>query len=115
MVLSNAIVRSERRLPTLTGTDPDRVEHGEHEDLAVADAAAGRHLADRLNDLEGEARRDDDLDLELRNEVDDVGRTAVDLALAPGSTKAPDLADRHAADAELGQPLLDVVEREGAN
>src|SRR5688500_313825 len=105
----------QRGLATLVGTDANGVEDRQHEDLAVTDSARGWDLADRRDDLLGPCGRDDDLDLDLRHEVDDVGRAAIELGLATGPTEALDLADRHATDVERGQSLLDVVELEGAD
>src|SRR5688572_1472017 len=100
---------SQCRFTPLAGPDADGVEHGDDEDLSVADAARGRDVADRLHDLLGQPRFDHDLDLDLGHEVDDVGRAAMHLALATGAAEATHFGDRHAADAELGEAFLDLV------
>src|SRR5262249_18254043 len=53
-----------------------------HEDLPVADAPGLARALDRLDHVRDDRVGDDDLDLHLRDEVDDVRRASVDLALA---------------------------------
>ena len=55
---------------------------------------------------------DDDVDLDLRDEVDLVLRSAVGLGVAALTPEAADLADGHAGDTGRLECVLDVVELE---
>ena len=48
--------RLNRVRPPVAGADPDRLLDGQHEDLAVADAAGARGVLDRLDDIVDAAR-----------------------------------------------------------
>ena len=55
---------------------------------------------------------DDQLDLDLRQEVDDVLGAAIELGVALLAAEALDLGDGEPGDADLGQRLADFVELE---
>src|SRR3989338_3357252 len=103
---------SDRALVALARADPDGRVHRMHEDLAVADVARLGRARDHLGDLVDEVIRDDDLDLDLREEVDRVLAAAVELGVSLLSAEAAHLRHRHADDADAREGLLDVVELE---
>src|SRR6185503_3762711 len=72
----------QRGVAGLAGADADRVLHRDHEDLAVADLAGARGLAQRERDLLGERVRHHHFDPDLRQEVDDVFGAAVELGVS---------------------------------
>jgi hypothetical protein len=80
---------SERRRIGLAGADADHFFQIEHEDLAVADLAGVRRFLDRLDRLLEQLGLDRGFDLDLRQEVDDVLRAAVELGMAFLPAKAP--------------------------
>src|SRR6202012_383097 len=92
--------------------DPHGFFNRADEDLSVADASGLGAFLDRVEHVVNELVRHDDLDLHLRNEVDDVRRPAVDLFLAARAAKALHLGDRHALDAHFGEGIFDFVELE---
>src|ERR1022692_531300 len=102
----------ERVFAALTGADPDRLVDGRDEDLPVADPPSSRDAHDRLHDVTDDVIFDDDLDPDLRNEIDDVGRPTVDLFLSAGPTEALHLVDGHSLNADLAQTILHIVELE---
>src|SRR5207244_614294 len=55
---------------------------------------------------------DDDLDFDLRQEVDDVFGAAIDFGVTLLPAETLDLADRHAGDADLVQRILHLIELE---
>ena len=64
----------DRVFAALAGADADGFVDGRDEDLAVADAARARDGHDGFDDVADDVVLDDDLDADLRDEVDDVGR-----------------------------------------
>src|SRR5262245_28329262 len=96
----------------LARADPDRLFHLEHEDLAVADAARVGGFGDRIHRLVGEFVRHHELDLDLRQEIDDVLGAAIQLGMALLASEALHLGDGHALNADALQRFLDLVELE---
>ena len=84
-----------------------------HENLAVADAAGLRRLADRLDGAVEVLVGDDDLDLHLGQEVDDIFGAAIKLGMALLAAETLGLGHRDALYAGLLQRLLDLIELEG--
>src|SRR4051812_5618481 len=103
---------SECVLPALPRADPDDLVDRRHPHLAVADLTGGGGLHDRVHDAGGVVLADDDLDPDLRHEVDLVLRTAVDLGVAALAAEALDLADGQTGDPDQLEGVLDVVELE---
>src|SRR5262249_29141408 len=107
------MIVSKCGLSSLAGADADDVVDGENEDLPVADAAGAR---DRLDQLARPPRAfvfEQQLDLDLRQEVDDVLGAAIELGVALLSAEPLDLRHGHALYALLGEGLLHLVELEG--
>src|SRR5262245_29607929 len=100
----------ERRLVTLAGPDADRSLDRRDEHLAVADRAGPGGGRDRVDHLVDHSVRHDDLDPDLRQEVDGVLRAAVELRVALLSPEAPDLRHGHADDTHARERVLDLVE-----
>src|SRR5713226_4767994 len=92
--------------------DANRLLDGCDEDLAVADLAGARCLADHLDGVFDHGVVDHDLDLDLGQEAHRVLRTTIDLGLALLPAEAFDLAHRQALDAERGQGVPDFVQLE---
>src|SRR5512146_1311991 len=76
-----ATAGSQRGRARLAGPDTDRLGEIDDEDLAVADLAGARGSRDRLDDAMDLRIVDRDLDPRLRNEVDLVLGTAIDLGV----------------------------------
>src|SRR6185312_10931618 len=100
------------RLPALARADADDLLDRRDEDLAVADLAGARRLDDRLDRALGERVLQDHLDLDLRQEIDDVLGAAVELGVALLAAEALDLGHGEPGDAELRQRLAHLVELE---
>src|SRR5262245_27599695 len=100
------------RLPALTAADTDSLFHAHPHNLAVADATGLGGLFDGLDHLADLPVGHHHLDLNLRHEINHVGRPAIDLFLAAGAAKSLDLADGHALDPDLAQSVLHFVELE---
>jgi hypothetical protein len=71
-----------------SGPDANRLLDVEHEDLAVADAAGVGGLNDRVDGLLEQLVRERDLDLDLRQEIDDVLGAAVEFGMSLLSAEA---------------------------
>ena len=82
------------------------------EDLAVADAVRLRRLLDGLHGALDDPVLDDQLDLHLRQEVDDIFRATVELGMALLPPETLDLGDGHALQAHFLKRLLDLVKLE---
>ena len=72
---------------------------GRHEDLAVADLAGARGLHDRLDRALDQRVGHDHLDLDLRQEVDDVLGAAIELGVALLAAETLDFGDGEPGDA----------------
>ena len=97
----------------LVGADADDILHREHEDLAVADLTGLRGRGDRADGLADEVVGQGQLDLNLGQEVDGVFAATVNLGVTFLAAEAFDFGDRHALDADFGEPDLNFVELEG--
>src|SRR5580765_357659 len=100
----------DRVRAALAGTNPGDVLNRDDPDLAVADPPGLGGLEDDVHDRLGIHVVDDHLQADLRDEVDRVLGTAVDLAVPALAAVAGRLADRHPGDPEGLQGLLDLVE-----
>ena len=98
--------------PGLPGADADRLLDRRDENLAVADAPGVGRLPDRLDRPLDHRVLDDDLDLHLRQEVDDIFRAPIEFGVALLPAEALGLGDRDALDADLVKRILHVVELE---
>jgi hypothetical protein len=96
----------------LASSNSDRVVDGQDKDLAVADLSGLAGFLEREDDLFGLIVGDDDLELELRKEIDDVFRAAIELSMSLLTPEAFDFADGQPLDARLGEPFLGLVEFE---
>src|SRR6187402_3359849 len=105
------LVQLEDGLPVLAGADANRLLHRQHEDLAVADLARAGVLEDRLDDHVLVFVLDDDLQLDLRPDVDGEGRAAVPLDDALLAARALGLEDRQGRESLVEQLGPDRLER----
>src|SRR5262249_28488854 len=103
---------SERVDPAFASSDADHLVHWKHEDLAVTDLS---RLGGALNGLD-HARRlvvvDDDLNLHLRQEVNNVFGALVELCVATLAAKPLDLHRGQPVDPHLGKSVLHLVQLE---
>src|SRR6516162_2628262 len=97
----------------LAGADADRLVDRRDKDLAVADPAGVRGLLDRLDRALDQRFLHHDLDLHLRQEVDDIFGSAIELGMSLLATEPLGLGDGDALDADLVERLLHLVELEG--
>src|SRR6267154_1356889 len=93
--------------------DSDRLLDGHDEDLAIADLARARCLANHLDGVLDHGIVDHDLDLDLGQKAHRVLRTTIDLGLALLPAEAFHFAHRQALDAERRQGVPDLVQLEG--
>ena len=103
---------SDRVEPAFAGADADRLLDCGDEDLAVADAAGLRRIADRFDRAVDELVRQHDLDLHLGQEVDDVFGAAIEFGVAFLAAESLGLGDGDALQPNLLQRLLHLVELE---
>ena len=82
------------------------------EDLAVADAAGLRCIADCLDRLFSEIVGAHHFDLHLGQEVDDIFGAAIKLSVALLAAKPLGLGDGDSLEADLLQSFLDLVQLE---
>src|SRR2546423_13925478 len=101
--------RSDGVFVRLAGADAHHLLDRGDEDLAVADLAGLRRLDDRVDAALGVRVLDDDLDLHLRQEVDDILGAAVQLGVALLAAEALDLGDRQARHADVGERLAHLL------
>src|SRR5947207_2216852 len=106
------LLSSDRTFVAFAGADTNRRVHRVDEDLAVADVPGLRRLRHHVRHLVGEMIGNDDLDLDLRQEIDGVLTAAIELGVTLLPAEAPDLRDRHADHADSGECFLDVIELE---
>src|SRR5262249_52845603 len=102
----------DRLLASFARTDPDHVLYGAHEDLAVSDSAGARRRLDQAGGLSRRYVIEQQLDLDLRQEVDDVLGAPIELGVAFLAAESLHFRDRHALDPFLGQGFLHFVELE---
>src|SRR5262249_35157072 len=107
--------RSDRVRAVLPGADADRLFDGRYEDLAVADPARMGGLLDGFDGPLDHRVFHDDLDLHLRQEIDDVFRAAVQFGVALLTPDPLSLGHGYALDADLVKRLLHLVELERLN
>src|ERR671912_705666 len=103
---------SDRVGSGLAGADADRLLDARYKNLAIADAAGLGGLADRLDGAVDHAVGKNDLELHLRQEVDDVFGAAIELGVALLAPEALGLDHRDALQADLLQRFLHFVELE---
>src|SRR5690606_33459900 len=94
------------------GTDADGLLQIDDEDLAVADLAGVGRLGDRLDHSIELVVGNRHVDLHLRQKVDDVLGTAIQLGVSLLSTEAFDFGDGDALYADFRQRLAYVVQLE---
>src|ERR1700720_3833450 len=94
------------------GADADRFVDRRDKDLAVADAAGVGSLLDRLDGALDHRFFHHYLDFDLRQEIDDVFGTPIELGMALLPAKALGFGHRDALDADLVKRLLHLVELE---
>src|SRR5580765_3552740 len=94
---------SNRLVAPLAGSDPERLFERLDKDLPIANAPGSGRGGDERDDLVRKRIAYDDLDLDLRKEVDGVALLAAEAA---------DLAHGHADDARVRERCLHVVELE---
>src|SRR5438093_711428 len=82
--------------PVCTGAHANQALDRGDPDLPVADLSGLRGVDDGVDDLVGLAALADQLDLDLRKEVDGVLRTSIGLGVTALATEALDFGDRHA-------------------
>src|SRR5690606_12708286 len=104
--------RSDGLVARLAGADAVHLLERGDEDLAVADFTRLRGFDDRLDHALGEIIPYRDLDLDLRQEVDDVLGASIELRVSPLPPEALDLRDGHALDAHFGQRVADIIQSE---
>src|SRR5579884_3510600 len=104
--------RSEGVATSLAGADAGHLLHGQDPDLAVPDLAGGGGADDGIHDLTDHRVVDQDLDPQLRHEVDRVLGTPVDLGVAPLPAEPLGLGQGHPLHARGGEGLFDLVELE---
>src|SRR5438046_7172672 len=93
----------DRGFAALAGANPHDLLYRRHEDLAVADLAGACRLDDGLDGALDVTIRDDELDLDLGQEVDDVLGPAIKLGVALLAAEAFYLGNREAGHAHFGQ------------
>src|ERR1700730_12776675 len=108
----NVRLRSEGIGPAFNGAYSHNGFHGDDPDFAVTDLAGARRPDNAVHDLVDNGIVDDDLDPNLRDEIDRVFSTPADLGVTLLSSIALDFADRHPQDARLLEAGFDVVEGE---
>src|SRR4029079_7547103 len=96
----------------LAGPDAHDLFELENEDLPVADLAGVGRLFDRLDHAIEQVALDRGLDLDLRQEIDDILRTAIELGVSFLPAETLDLGDGDALHADCGQGLPDLVQLE---
>ena len=107
-----ATLRSNRVRSTIPGSDPNSLFHGRDEYLAVADAASPGCVLDGFDGAVGKLVLYNYLDLHLWQEVDDIFGTAVEFGMTFLAAEALHLGDGDAADPDVMQGVLHVVELE---
>src|SRR5262249_4333791 len=91
--------RLERLGADFTGSNARGALKIEDEDLAVANLSGPCRADDDLRDFLGLVIIDRDLELQLRNVIDGIFRTAIDLLMSSLTAIAADFTDRKARDA----------------
>jgi hypothetical protein len=99
--------------PGLAGADPHHRAHVGHPHLAVTDLPGGGGVDDGLDRSVRGLLVDDDVEADLRHQVDLVLGASVDLHVPTLATDALHLLDGHPGDARRLQRLLDVVDLVG--
>src|SRR5262245_23303819 len=107
------LLMSKRCIVGFTRADAERMVDWRDEDFSIADLAGFGGLDDRFDGLVDLRRRNDDLDLDLREEAHGVFGTAVNLGVTFLAPVAFDFGDRHALQPDVGQRLADLLELEG--
>src|SRR5262245_56848460 len=103
---------SDRLRPRLARTDADHLLEIGDEDLAVADLARASGVHDRFDHLLDARVVDGDLDLHLRQEIDDVFGAAIELRVAALAAEALHLGHRDALRTDFRERLAYVFQLE---
>src|ERR1700753_3060245 len=98
--------------PGFSRPDPDRLLDIGYEDFAVADPPRLRRAADRFDGFFDKVVAHHDLDLNLRQEVDDVFGAAIELGMTLLPAKALGLGDGDALQSNFLESFLDLVQLE---
>jgi hypothetical protein len=85
---ADQIARSNRIVVALAGTDAQGTFDGDHEDLAIADAAGLGCRGNRFNDAIDEGITDYDFKLHLGQEIHDIFGAAIEFGVALLASKA---------------------------
>src|SRR6516165_601972 len=97
----------------LAGADADRLIDRRDKDLAVADPAGMRSLLDRLDRALDQRLLHHDLDLHLRQKIDNVLGPAIELGVSLLPSETLGLGDSDSLDADFVKRLLHLVQLEG--
>jgi predicted porin len=103
---------SDRGFVLFAGADADHALDVGHEDLAVADLAGARGADDRVDDRLHLGFAHDDLDLDLRQEIDHVFGAAVQLGVPLLTAETLDLGDGQPRQPGAGECFAHFVELE---
>src|SRR5450432_4756149 len=101
---------SEGVVAFLARANAEDLVDGRHEELAVADLPRLRRGPEGHDYVVEYRVLDDDLDHDLRHEVDDIGRAPIDLGLAPRASEALHLVDRHSGDSGFAKTVAHLLE-----
>src|SRR5271165_1508112 len=110
--LNNWLTPLDRVCARLPGADADGFLDMRYKYLAIADAPGLGGVADRLDRGGKDLVSDDDLDLHLRQKVDDVFRPAIEFRMALLPAKPLGLDNRDSLNSRLLQGFLHFIELE---
>src|SRR5580704_5668207 len=106
----SAVAPLERDLPALIIPNPDRLIDLRDKDLPIPDRSGSSRRNDRVHRLIDHLISHDDLDLHLRQQVNLILSSTVDLGVALLPSMSPSLHDRHTVDADLDQRILHCIQ-----
>src|SRR5687768_13304442 len=95
-----------------TGANPNDLFQIDDEDLSIADLPRTCHVGDRLDDLFRDGIVYCQLDLRLRQEVDAVLGTSIQLGVTALTSEALDFGHRDALNTDIRDGLTDVIQLE---
>ena len=99
-------------MPAFAGADADRLLDVGYEDLAVADAAGLRSLADGLDGALDHVVAEHDLDLHLGQEIDDILGAAIEFGVTLLAAESLGLGHGDALQADFLERFLHLIELE---